>query len=223
MRPVLFFDLDGTLSDTHGLARATWLEVLRPHGIDVDFRFYKDNVRGRDKDDVVARLLPDLDADARRHLCEIEANSYRERTRRAAPLPGLTRFMVAGGELGWRMALVTNAPEADARASLAPLGLTDAFETMTFADEASALKPDPELYRLTLEKLNVNPEHGVAFEDSPRGVTAGVDAGLTVIGLVTTHHPAELRDAGAALVVGDFADPVLYDVLDDLGTLERCP
>lgn len=32
MTHVLFFDLDGTLSDTHELARATWLEVLRPHG-----------------------------------------------------------------------------------------------------------------------------------------------------------------------------------------------
>lgn len=32
MTQVLFFDLDGTLSDTHELARATWLEVLRPHG-----------------------------------------------------------------------------------------------------------------------------------------------------------------------------------------------
>ena len=30
MTKVLFFDLDGTLTNTHALHLATWLEILRP-------------------------------------------------------------------------------------------------------------------------------------------------------------------------------------------------
>lgn len=54
-------------------------------------------------------------------------------------------------------------------------------------------------------------------------MTAATRAGIPVIALVTTHHPAELRDAGAALVVGDFADPILYDVLEQPEILRQSP
>jgi len=35
-----------------------------------------------------------------------------------------------------------------------------------------------------------------------------------VIGLVSTHGPDELREAGAEFAVGGFADPVVYERLD---------
>jgi sugar-phosphatase len=44
----------------------------------------------------------------------------------------------------------------------------------------------------------------VVIEDSPRGIEAGRRAGMTVIGLATTH-PRELI-AGADVVVGSFAE-----------------
>lgn len=223
MTHVLFFDLDGTLSDTHELARATWLEVLRPHGIDVDFNFYQDNIRGKTNDEVVEALLPFLEPDRRRQLCQTEANSYRDRVRRAAPLPGLTDFMNAARKRSYRLALVTNAPRSSSYESLYPLGLDEAFDPMVFADEAGAHKPDPAPYRAALQQLDMSADCGIAFEDSPKGVTAATRAGIPVIALVTTHHPADLRDAGAALVVGDFADPVLYDVLEQPEILRQSP
>lgn len=90
MTHVFYFDLDGTLSDTHDLSRATWLEVLRPYDIDVDFRFYQQYIRGRSQMDVIDSLLPDLGTDERANLSARERDSYCDRTRRAAPLPGLT-------------------------------------------------------------------------------------------------------------------------------------
>ena len=68
-------------------------------------------------------------------------------------------------------------------------------------------------------KLGIGPRDGLAFEDSPKGVKAAREIGLTVVGIVSTHHPSELRDAGAALVVGDFIDTALYDLLDDPDSL----
>jgi beta-phosphoglucomutase-like phosphatase (HAD superfamily) len=32
----LIFDLDGTLAETDSLHLPTWMDVLRPHGIEVD-------------------------------------------------------------------------------------------------------------------------------------------------------------------------------------------
>lgn len=223
MTHVLFFDLDGTLSDTHDLARATWLEVLRPHGIDVDIKFYQEHIRGETNDEIVQALLPALNTDERRQLCETQARSYRDRVQRAAALPGLMDFMNAARERSYRMALVTNAPRDSSFESLHPLGLENAFEPMIFADEAGAHKPHPAPYREALRQLDLPADQGIAFEDSPTGVTAATRAGLAVIALVTTNHPAELREAGAALVVGDFADPILYDVLEHPAILREAP
>lgn len=214
MTRVLFFDLDGTLSNTHDLARATWLEVLRPHGIDVDFEFYQQRIRGRTNDEIMAAILPRLSEDERQRLSATRLSSYQDRVRRAAPLPGLPQFMDAARERGYRIALVTNAPRENSYQSLNPLGLSSAFDPMVFADEAGAHKPDPAPYNSALQQLDLAPGLGIAFEDSPTGVTSATRAGIPVIALVTTHHPRELREAGAALVVGDFADPALYEVLD---------
>lgn len=223
MSHALFFDLDGTLSDTHDLARATWLEILRPYGIDVDFNFYHDHIRDRTSAEVVQALLPALDENERQRLCETEAYSYRDRVRRAAALPGLVDFMDKARERAFRIALVTNAPRESSFESLHPLGLEHAFDPMVFADEAGAHKPDPAAYRSALQQLDMAAGQGIAFEDSPTGVIAASHAGIPVIALVTTNHPAELRAAGAALVVGDFADPILYDVLERPGILGEAP
>ena len=85
MSHALLFDLDGTLSDTHDLSRATWLEVLRPYGVDVDFNFYQEHIRGRSQADIIDALLPDREPDERLELAERERRRYRDRTRRAAP------------------------------------------------------------------------------------------------------------------------------------------
>ena len=219
MAHYLFFDLDGTLSDTHDLSRATWFEILRPHGIDVDYDFYHERLHGRDTPDVLAELLPEMDKAARQDLHAHQAARYRDRTRRAAPLPGVTPFLDTAREKGFKLALVTNAPEADALESLIPLGLDTAFEPRVFKDDVSKIKPDAEPYTLALSRAGIEGHDAIAFEDSPRGVQAACAAGLTAIALVTTHHPHALREAGASLVIGDFSDPILDELLDDPTTL----
>ena len=47
MYRALLFDLDGTLAETDSLHLPTWVDVLRPHGIEVDEAFYKENISGR--------------------------------------------------------------------------------------------------------------------------------------------------------------------------------
>ncbi|SHF29267.1 Haloacid dehalogenase superfamily, subfamily IA, variant 2 with 3rd motif like haloacid dehalogenase/haloacid dehalogenase superfamily, subfamily IA, variant 3 with third motif having DD or ED [Modicisalibacter ilicicola DSM 19980] len=214
MIDVLFFDLDGTLSDTHGLARATWLEVLRPHGIDVDFEFYQENIRGLPHDEALENILPRLEERERSDLLDTQDSYYRNRLSATGPLPGLIPFLDRAGEKGYRLALVSNAPREIADEILHALGLEGQFDAKVFAEDAGVTKPDPAVYRLALERLGVAPDQGLAFEDSPKGVTAAIDAGLTVIAMATTHHPAELRDAGASLVVGDFVDAALDDMLE---------
>jgi sugar-phosphatase len=60
------------------------------------------------------------------------------------------------------------------------------------ADRLSRGKPDPEGYLLAARELGVDPADCVVFEDAPAGVQAGRAAGCHVVGITTTHDPAEL-------------------------------
>ena len=214
MPKVLFFDLDGTITDTYALHIATWMEVLRPYGVEVDMSLYRNKLLGQSDEEAVRDLLPDLPDEETGEVLAAEARVYRGRAQKVGPILGLGDLLEEGRGRGMSLVLVTNAPEEDARESLQALGLADVFDPMIFAGEAGAMKPDPALYGFALEKIGVPAGETLAFEDSPKGVRSAVEDGVPVVGLVSTHAPKKLREAGAELVVGDFADPAVYDRLD---------
>ena len=65
-------------------------------------------------------------------------------------------------------------------------------------------KADPECYHLGREKLGLRADTKVlVVEDSPAGIRAGKAAGCSVVGLVTTHSIAQLRENKPDWIVKD--------------------
>ncbi|HEV8224662.1 MAG TPA: HAD hydrolase-like protein, partial [Rubrobacteraceae bacterium] len=106
MYRALLFDLDGTLAETDSLHLPTWVDVLRPYGIEVDEEFYKARISGRSNFKIVEDLLPDLSAEEGRGLADAKEASFRERTHELEPLPGLVDFMQEAKRRGLSMVLV---------------------------------------------------------------------------------------------------------------------
>lgn len=217
MLRVLLFDLDGTLADTDAVHLPTWMEVLRPHDIELSRELYEESVSGRLGADVVADLLPDLSPEQARKLAKAQEERALERTREVGPLPGLKTLLEEGRERGLKLALVTNSTEEDARTILEALLLEEAFDPVVLPAEVSKSKPAPAPYQEALQRLGISPDEALAFEDSPTGVSSAVEVGVPTVGIASTHDPEELRRAGVELVVGDFADPALYHLLERLG------
>lgn len=65
-------------------------------------------------------------------------------------------------------------------------------------------KPAPDLFLYAAAQLEAPPEHCLVLEDSPRGVEAARRAGMTVVGLATTHEKEMLTAADR--VVGSFSE-----------------
>lgn len=61
-------------------------------------------------------------------------------------------------------------------------GIKDDFDLIVTGDDFARSKPDPAIYRHTLDSLGVSAEHAVAVEDSYYGMLAAKGAGVTVIG-----------------------------------------
>ncbi|HEX6710434.1 MAG TPA: HAD-IA family hydrolase [Rubrobacter sp.] len=209
MYRALLFDLDGTLAETDSLHLPTWVDALQPYGVEVDEEFYKDKISGRSTGEIVRDLLPDLTDEEGRSIGDAKEASFRERASELEALPGLADFIKQGRERGMKIALVTNAPEANVEAILAALNLRNFFDVVVLADEVEAVKPDPAPYRAALKKTGVTAAGALAFEDSVSGISSSVAAGVPTVGIASTQDPEKLLNAGAFMTAKDFTDSQL--------------
>ena len=214
MLKVLLFDLDGTLAETNSVHFSTWVETLKPYGIEVTWDFYRDQISGRTTPEVSEDLLTDLAPEEARKVGEGKEASFRERTGQLVPLPGLLEFVEEARGRGMGVALVTNAPKENVFAMLGALGLEGAFAPTVVAEDVGVGKPDPGPYNAALEALGVRADEAVAFEDSPSGIASSVAAGIPTVGIASTHEPEELEELGVDLVAQDFDDPKLEAFID---------
>jgi HAD superfamily hydrolase (TIGR01509 family) len=215
MLKALLFDLDGTLADTNSVHRAAWAEALRPHGYDVTWEFYRDNISGRLTSEIISDLLPAFSPEEGQALVEAKEADFRERAETLEPLPGLLDLIASSRKKGAKISLVTNAPKENVLAVLRVLDLDDAFDPVILADEVGAGKPDPAPYHAALEALGVSADEAAAFEDSPTGIASSVDAGIPTVGIASTHDPEKLEGLGVDLVVRDFTDPKLMALIEE--------
>ena len=80
------------------------------------------------------------------------------------------------------------------------------FAAVVCAEDAPAKKPDPQAYRLALQRLGVLPHEAFALEDSPNGLKAARAAGIAC-GVTRSAYFADARFDGAAWVRDDLDAP----------------
>ena len=117
--------------------------------------------------------------------------------------PGLVELVAKIKERGWRTALATTSWWHVVADELEGLALQLAFDVTVTGDEILQLKPDPEIFLLTAQKLEVEPRECVVVEDAVAGVRAAAEAGMQAIGLVSDYAPRDLLLAAGATRVAD--------------------
>ncbi|PSL17177.1 HAD family hydrolase [Shimia abyssi] len=208
----LLFDLDGTVIHSDPIHILVFADLLAAHGHIVDEAFYAANILGRSNANIFGTLAPDH-PDPQAFADQKEAEFRRRLPRPYPSMPGLGALMALARAQGWKTAAVTNAPRANAIAMLDAIELSDQFDTLVIGDECINGKPHPEPYLTAMTRLEVAPEHCIAFEDSPPGVTSAAAAGAYVIGIRSSLSDAPLRAAGAHETITDFTDPILTGIL----------
>lgn len=92
------------------------------------------------------------------------------------------------------------------RTGLVELFQRDEREHIFSSTEVERSKPAPDVYLLAARTMNVDPERCVVIEDSPTGVTAGVAAGMTVLGYAARNAAETLVAAGAGTIFTDMRE-----------------
>jgi sugar-phosphatase len=176
-------DLDGVLVDSHASIMRSWRWWGARHGVEDDVIAAIEH--GRPSGEVIAALVPDVDA-----LEESRAIDLRQ----AGDVDDIVALAGAHELFAGRdpVAVVTSCTDTLAKARLRAAGLPVPAVLVT-PERLSRGKPDPEGYLLAARELSFDPASCVVFEDAPAGVQAGRAAGCHVVGITTTHAPAELE------------------------------
>ena len=158
------------------------------------------------------RMVP---ADRVQELSQETREEFRNLGRGVDLRPGVIELIQRIKERKWLTGLATSTYWYVVEDELEQLSLELAFDVMTTGEEVMAPKPDPEIYLLTAQKLNVEPKECLVIEDSVGGVRAGVEAGMQVLALESDYAPEKLLlAAGAKWAVTDLE--ALASLLPDM-------
>jgi beta-phosphoglucomutase-like phosphatase (HAD superfamily) len=113
-------------------------------------------------------------------------------------LPGVEACIASARAKGLMLAVASSSTEQWVRGNLTKFGLLEKFDAICTRDYVGgAVKPDPALYLLALERLGVAADEAIAFEDSPHGVLAAKRAGIFCVAVpnpLTKELSLELAD-----------------------------
>jgi HAD superfamily hydrolase (TIGR01509 family) len=208
----LIFDVDGTLADTEGAHLAAFNQAFASAGLPWHWdeplyvsllevsggkermaHYLAHHLRRNDaraSGDTTA-IAPDFDA---LHAIKTTAYTQQMRAGTLALRPGIEAILAAAQQAGLRLAIATTTTEANIDALLRPrLGpdWSQRFEVIEHAGTAPRKKPDPQVYRQTLQRLGLAATECLAIEDSANGLQAALGAGIATIitpNPFTAHH-----------------------------------
>jgi sugar-phosphatase len=187
--------MDGTLVDSTAVVENTWAVWAKRNDIPLpELLAYS---HGRPTLDTMNRFKPGIDwhEDARQ-LLTLEENQAEG----TIPIPGVKELLASLPAERW--AVVTSAPRklAELRIQAAGLPLP---RVLVPVDEIEQGKPHPEGYLKAARLLNFPADECVVFEDTRPGIEAGLNAGMDVVGLLTTMTAERL---GCDFVIRDYHD-----------------
>jgi len=100
-----------------------------------------------------------------------------------APLPGAREWVAKLKAAGWRQAIATSAPRANAEIMLAALDMASLFDAVVVAEDVSHGKPDPEPFLLAAARVGAPPARAIVVEDAAAGIEGARRAGMKSIGV----------------------------------------
>ncbi|MCF0043152.1 HAD family hydrolase [Dyadobacter fanqingshengii] len=108
------------------------------------------------------------------------------------PIEGIVAFIHDLHSNGVKLGVATSAPQANLDLILTKVPIRSHLGSIMASENVKKHKPDPEVYLTSAKNLGVEPDQCVVFEDSFSGVSAAINAGMRVVGVLSSHTKEEL-------------------------------
>jgi HAD superfamily hydrolase (TIGR01509 family) len=219
----LIFDMDGVLIDNTPIQARAFQLLFRDQGVQADATQLLRRLNGAPASEILKETFPDQPADKLEELAGQREFLYRTLywdDRR--PLPGLVEFLEAARAAGLKIGLGTGSGQETIGYILDDLNLRRFFDVVITKDDVDKGKPHADTYAVTAEKLGVNPENCVVFEDALLGEQAAYRAHMRCIAVASTLPGRDFQ--APLLVIRDFtelAPKQLQEVFEETGPVPK--
>nr|WP_299341932.1 beta-phosphoglucomutase [Allomuricauda sp.] len=205
------FDLDGVITDTAEQHYLAWKHLSEEKGWDFD-REVNENLRGISRMDSLKFILNhnniSLDDDTLQELATKKNVMYQDLLNDITPddfLPGAKEILTHLRSEGFYVALGSSSKNA--KKVLEQLGAIGYFDVVGDGHSVAKSKPDPAIFLFGAEKMGLQAEECIVFEDAEKGIDAANDGGFHSVGI----GPEE-RVGHAHLRFDSMADATLFEI-----------
>lgn len=208
----VIFDMDGVLCDTRLYHLRAFQELLEPHGLTLSAEQFQ-HLFGMENRKLIPHLFgQELPEETVLERADWKEARYREIIGRDITLmAGVAELFAWLREQKRPTAVASSAPRANVEQILRTTGLIHQVDAYLGSEDVRRHKPHPDVFLTAAERIGVEPSTAWVIEDSLHGIEAGLAAGMTVLGVATTHPASELSPAHA--VYADVAE--IYSMLKD--------
>lgn len=193
----LLFDMDGVVCHNMPAHEEAWTRFFRARGIEIGLRDFRENTMGMPTRAVLEYYFKrPVPADEAAALAVEKETLYRKLYRpRRKVMPGLRALLSGARREGMRLGVGTGSKDDNVTFILDGLRLRSAFDAVVDGGMVRKGKPDPETWLTLADAIEVRPRDCVVFEDSLLGEEAARRAGMSVVGVCTSHRADEFRVA----------------------------
>ncbi|EOZ99573.1 Beta-phosphoglucomutase [Indibacter alkaliphilus LW1] len=194
MKKAIIFDMDGVICHTNPFHSVAFQEFFAKRGLYPTEEEFAMHMYGKSNSYIMSHFLErKVEGNELLELEDEKESLFREIYQdKVNPINGFLEFFESLKENGLLTGVATSAPRANLELIIGQLGIVEKMESIMASEDVTKHKPDPEVYIQSAKNLGVAPEHCVVFEDSFSGVTAAKNAGMKVVGVLSSHIKEEL-------------------------------
>ena len=210
-KPIILFDLDGTLIDSAPDLVETLNIILKRHGRTTLTISAVKKLVGNGARALLERGFKETGAPAE-NLDALTVEFIETYVPNCAvlsrPFSGVIETLDTFANSGYRMAVCTNKPQAPSETILIELGLMQYFEVVVGGDFFPMRKPDPQHLLGALQLMDAPENPAIMVGDSYNDVASARNAGMPVIVVTYGYTTTPAHELGGDILVDHFSDIV---------------
>jgi beta-phosphoglucomutase len=208
----VIFDFDGVIVDSHPAHMQAWKAFLHSKGravSDPELSFVRE---GAKREDILRHFLGELTPEQVASYGAEKDKLFQACAGELKLVPGFAEFFSQLDAIGLPSAVASSGSRGRVERALGAFNIRNRFRAVMTAEDVGRGKPDPALFLLAAQALQVEPARVLVFEDAVAGVLAAKSAGMKCVGIAANGRAPTLKQAGADLVVDNFSHTNLDDV-----------